>query len=84
MIVSLAKFILLIILQIDAHKKIDENVDIDDIAGRLETAKFQNIPNDTKEYVANSANLTKRPRMDSGDTAQLMTTGRYYLYAGES
>ena len=61
--------------QINAHKKIDKNLDTGDIAGRLETAKFQNVSNETKEYIAASANLTKRPRMDSGETAQLMTNG---------
>ncbi|XP_063685664.1 uncharacterized protein LOC134819583 [Bolinopsis microptera] len=58
-------------LQVNAHK--DFNVDLKDIVGRLETASFQTLESkETKEYVAESSNINKRPRMDSGDTIEFM------------
>ena len=49
--------------------------------GHLETASFQPLESEeTKEYVAESSNINKRPRMDSGDTIDFMNAGKNESY----
>ena len=56
-------------------------MDLKDIVGRLETASFQTLESkETKEYVATSSNIQKRPRMDSGDTIDFMNAGKYEVF----
>ena len=56
-------------------------MDLKDNVGRLETASFQTLESkETKEYVATSSNIQKRPRMDSGDTIDFMNAGKYESY----
>ena len=47
----------------------------EDVRKRLEAANFQTLPSEDKEYVAHIANVSKRQRIDSGETLNVMAKG---------
>lgn len=49
----------------------NQSGDISDIRKRLQSANFGVLNCDDKEHVAATCKISKRPRMDSGDTLTL-------------